>query len=514
MISIINFFVDYGIVWVFLLCWLAFSIYSLVRYQKTNPYFFQIIPTIFTTIGVLGTFLGIAKGLYEFNEENIKNSIPLLLEGMKLAFMTSIVGIFLSVIFSNLIAVFRKKIDEEVPPKPTSELSALQKLIEVVEDSNKTNKSLISNLVTETKEAAKTNKSLISNLVTETKEATETNKDLLSKLITLTTKSNSTISNNISALISQNKDQFKNLKLLTETNHKSIIAKFEGNKKVGNDILTEVKNIRGDNKNTSTRMDEKLISITDNMNTNSELIQTKFDEFSDLLAKNNTEALVEAMQRVITDFNTKMNDLIQRLVKENFQELNNSVKQLNSWQVENKKQVATLIEQFNQTTANIESTSKSVDSILKNTKSLTDENSNLKTLIVELQKVMISDTKFTQITDKVSDTINILKKTTEEFDNTTNALNKWVREEKNIKTSVKELIVKLQELEKIKSYNEEFWQGTKKQMQEGIGLIKQANDKLAGDVKNIDSTFYQRLNTTLSSLDQLIQQFIINSQRR
>jgi hypothetical protein len=261
-------------------------------------------------------------------------------------------------------------------------------------------------------------------------------------------------------------------------------------------------------------MDKNLAFITENMNANSKLIQTKFDEFSELLAKNNTEALVEAMQRVITDFNTKMNDLIQRLVKENFQELNNSVKQLNTWQVENKKQVATLVEQFNQTTANIESTSKSVDSILKNTKSLTDENSHLKTLIVELQKVMISDTKFTQITDKVSDTINTLKKTTEAFDNTTNTLNQWVREEKNIKTAVKELIVKLQELEKIKSYNEEFWSGTKRQMQEGIGLIKQANDKLAGDVKTIDSAFYQRLNTTLSSLDQLIQQFINNSQRR
>jgi hypothetical protein len=127
---------------------------------------------------------------------------------------------------------------------------------------------------------------------------------------------------------------------------------------------------------------------------------------------------------------------------------------------------------------------------------------------------MISDTKFTQITDKVVMTIDTLKKTTEEFDNTTNALNKWVREEKNIKTSVKQLIVKLEELEKIKSYNEEFWQGTRKQMQEGIGLIKQANNKLADDVKTIDSTFYQRLNTTLSSLDQLIQQFIINSQRK
>jgi hypothetical protein len=463
---------------------------------------------------VFGTFIGIADGLYDFNVEDIKGSIPTLLEGMKLAFMTSIAGIFLSVIFSNFIAVYRKKIDEETPPKITSELSALQKLIEVVGDSDKSNQSLISNLVSESQKAADKNESLLNNLVTETKEGANKSQELLSTLITSTVDSNSKVNKNILALMQQSEEQFKVFKLLIEENHKSIAAKFDINKKIGTDILAEVKNVKDGNKKASSQMNENLIFITENMNSNSQLLQTKFDEFSDLLAKNNTEALVEAMQRVITDFNTKMNDLIQKLVKENFQELNNSVKRLNTWQVENKNQVATLIDQFNQTTSNLESTSKSVDSILKNTKALTNENSHLKTLIQELQKVMISDTKFTQITDKVVMTIDTLKKTTEEFDNTTNALNKWVREEKNIKTSVKQLIVKLEELEKIKSYNEEFWQGTRKQMQEGIGLIKQANNKLADDVKTIDSTFYQRLNTTLSSLDQLIQQFIINSQRK
>ena len=50
------------------------------------------IPNIVTSLGVLGTFVGIFMGLYNFDVHNLKQSVPLLLEGMKLAFSTSIAG--------------------------------------------------------------------------------------------------------------------------------------------------------------------------------------------------------------------------------------------------------------------------------------------------------------------------------------------------------------------------------------------------------------------------------------
>lgn len=43
------------------------------------------------TLGMIGTFLGIYLGLRNFNAENITDSIPTLLGGMKTAFMTSLV---------------------------------------------------------------------------------------------------------------------------------------------------------------------------------------------------------------------------------------------------------------------------------------------------------------------------------------------------------------------------------------------------------------------------------------
>lgn len=50
-------------------------------------------PSTLTTIGVLGTFIGITLGLVNFDVSSIESSIPSLLEGLKTAFLTSIAGI-------------------------------------------------------------------------------------------------------------------------------------------------------------------------------------------------------------------------------------------------------------------------------------------------------------------------------------------------------------------------------------------------------------------------------------
>ena len=52
------------------------------------------------SLGVLGTFVGIAIGLFHFDVTHLKESMPLLLEGLKTAFITSGVGIFFSIIIS------------------------------------------------------------------------------------------------------------------------------------------------------------------------------------------------------------------------------------------------------------------------------------------------------------------------------------------------------------------------------------------------------------------------------
>jgi len=56
--------------------------------------------SVIVSIGVLGTFIGIVLGLLAFNADNIKDSIPPLLNGLKFAFLTSIAGMLISIFVS------------------------------------------------------------------------------------------------------------------------------------------------------------------------------------------------------------------------------------------------------------------------------------------------------------------------------------------------------------------------------------------------------------------------------
>ena len=54
----------------------------------------EMIPSGISTLGVLGTFLGITLGLMCFDASNLTQSIPELLDGLKTAFFTSLAGMF------------------------------------------------------------------------------------------------------------------------------------------------------------------------------------------------------------------------------------------------------------------------------------------------------------------------------------------------------------------------------------------------------------------------------------
>lgn len=53
-------------------------------------------PSFFTTGGIFFTFVGIAEGLYGFDPQNIEASVPALLDGLKTAFIASVVGVFIA----------------------------------------------------------------------------------------------------------------------------------------------------------------------------------------------------------------------------------------------------------------------------------------------------------------------------------------------------------------------------------------------------------------------------------
>lgn len=63
----------------------------------------EMIPDIFTSLGILGTFVGLVWGLKNFqpnNYEAMTSSVASLVDGIKVAFLTSIYGIALSIIYT------------------------------------------------------------------------------------------------------------------------------------------------------------------------------------------------------------------------------------------------------------------------------------------------------------------------------------------------------------------------------------------------------------------------------
>src|SRR5260370_14873082 len=66
------------------------TIFVQVRYDQRDLNYG---PIILTMLGILGCFVGIARGLFHFDTTNIQNSVPGLLDGIKTSFWTSIAGI-------------------------------------------------------------------------------------------------------------------------------------------------------------------------------------------------------------------------------------------------------------------------------------------------------------------------------------------------------------------------------------------------------------------------------------
>ena len=63
----------------------------------------EMVPDIFTSLGILGTFVGLVWGLKNFeprNSEAMTTSVASLVDGIKVAFLTSIYGIAMSIVYS------------------------------------------------------------------------------------------------------------------------------------------------------------------------------------------------------------------------------------------------------------------------------------------------------------------------------------------------------------------------------------------------------------------------------
>lgn len=487
------------------------------------------IPSIVSTLGVLGTFLGITIGLWHFKSDDLTSSIPQLLDGLKTAFFTSLAGMFGSMFLSSFISQLFDKEDRGVSDinmaagQITKAVQAMSDAIsQQTQQQSQVQAAFYNNITTILQQINANHGVVITHYesmltaINQMMVLVTANENHLAKMEEMTTESNSALSSMIVS-VGNIEDINKQIETHSSTQITEIgrVNNMLGEVADHTEAMASIEQSVSDNLvKLGDRIHGEVIEIEESMTKTNLLLNDKFNEFSELLKKSNTEALVEVMKKVTEEFQKQMNALINKLIQENFDQLNKSVENLNVWQQENKEMISRLTAQYQQMAENFENTSVSLSKVDEDTKQLISEGGKLHQIVEALNKVIVEDEKFISVSTKLQETANLTQSNMETFDTSTKALNDWVKKQRNFVDGVILLTQKLEEISKIKDYGEQFWQETKKKMAEGVGIIANGTDSLNKQITGLDKQFYQRLSTTLAQLDACIQAMINGKDRQ
>ncbi|MEI6896701.1 MAG: hypothetical protein V5786_04275 [Psychromonas sp.] len=140
----------------------------------------------------------------------------------------------------------------------------------------------------------------------------------------------------------------------------------------------------------------------------------KMQDFADMLSKSATETVIEALKQVITDFNQNLTEQF----GENFKQLNDSVKELVTWQDNYKDQLADMIEQYKQGVIAITETEKSVAQISTESKVIPSTMNDLKEVMTvnkhQLDELERHLEAFKDIRDKAVEAVPEIRKQIDE----------------------------------------------------------------------------------------------------
>lgn len=265
---------------------------------KNGKYIIQFSNTTIT-LGVLGTFVGIFIGLKNFDVNQIQESIPILLEGLKTAFITSIAGMVSSLIL-RIINTHFPRTEWDISDDPTQ----LQR-----------------SLLNEQKNTIETLKSIQKGICGE-----DTDSSLLNQM-----------------------------KLMRTT-------------------------------------------LTDEIKT----LNTSFKEFTQRQANDNTEAIMKALENVISEFKVAIEDKL----SDSFKEFSIACKHLYDWQTQHKDEIEAVHRCLNETISTIKSNEVLLQDISNNQNALYGTN---KTLLSQLQSLQEHSNLLNELKSKWPLLINTLQ---------------------------------------------------------------------------------------------------------
>ena len=297
--------------------------------------------SILTIFGVFGTFLGIFIGLWVFDIENIERSIPGLLEGLKLAFLTSLVGIALALSIKS-IALFQTTVDTsgEVIERLSTTLSETLQNVETSGEINLRTQLVALNTTIET--IGRDSITILNGIKS----------DLLTIQTSLTDGQNETKTHlrELSTTLSEKHDTLTNLQ-----------------EEEGKQTREELTNIQIALTNGQTDIGFQLENLRTSFADKQDTLILQFQEFSknvaESVAKLATDELIDALKSVIENFNANITEQF----GENFKQLNQAVERTVEWQEQYRQQLNELADEFRLASQSIEDSRRSVESIAEST---------------------------------------------------------------------------------------------------------------------------------------------------
>ena len=282
--------------------------------------------TLLPTLGVLGTFVGIALGLLDFDVSNIDKSVPPLLEGLKVAFMTSIIGLGAAILLRAV---------QIATPKPETEETEVTP--EVIHDALKSIREGIDEAATQERESLEHLRKSIS---------ADNDSSLLTQVQALTA-----IKEGIDTAATQHQESLEHLR-------KSISSDGDSS------LLTQVQKLRTD--------------LKDGQNE----LTKEFRQFAETMAENNSKALIQALEQVIRDFNTQLNEQF----GDNFKQLNEAVRALLTWQENYRAHVEALEHRLEVAVRAVEASEQALSKITDHTQQIPETLQNLRDILKGLDE--------------------------------------------------------------------------------------------------------------------------------
>jgi len=407
------------------------------------------------SLGVLGTFLGIFIGLQSFNPEDMKNSINGILEGLKTAFLTSIVGMGTALLLSIFQKIFYRNMDDsQSQEKILLDISDKLNFIEKLDNSEHINK-----LTEEVSKLATTQ--------SETKDITSTVANILENLFNLQT----TSKEEMKKVLSEIKDGVHHVEVST---NRLTTAQL----KVRDETIKIAVSIH-ELKENSNQENLKLISILD---TNFSKMNHSLEIAIDKLSEGATKEIIKALEQVIKDFNQELQDSF----GDNFVKLNEAVIKLVEWQNNYKNHIKHIDSHLKLSQSSIEKSKESLEVISSRNKEVVDIYNKLKDTIETYDQQTKNLTMHLETYSQLS----------------SNAKNMFTTIEENISGTKEEFTNLTKHIKQENHKQVEYSKETTEQIKVHFNKIQKELDTTSIHFKDINREIPEALRVSLEALNQ------------